>query len=752
MKQCVELNVKGVVQGVGFRPFVFKTAKQLGIKGFVLNNSAGVLITAEGEKDNLHGFINTLNNEAPSASKISAITCKNIKPLGFDSFEIKESTLLSQKSTEISSDIATCPKCQEEISNPLDRRHNYPFTNCTDCGPRFSIIKDIPYDRANTTMEPFKMCDDCLVEYQDPSNRRFHAEPNACPVCGPQLTLLDNKKKEITCEDLIEKTAELLKQGKIVAIKGIGGFHLTCDAENEKAVRNLRNRKYREDKPFALMAHLDKIKEYCCLSAKEEALLKSPERPIVLLKAKKQPAKSVAPKQKRLGFMTPYSPLHFLLMEMFHDLLIMTSANVSDEPICFTNEEALEKLNNIADYFLLNDREIETRCDDSVVRVYREEPLSIRRSRGYAPRSFDLPKPLKKQTIALGAHLKNTFCLAKDNKVFLSHHIGDLENAQTLEALKKGIAQYKKLFDVTPVQVACDLHPEYLSTKFANETGLPIKQIQHHHAHLSSCLFDNRAKSPVIGVIFDGLGLGDDGKLWGGEFLIGGYKSYKRAATLKEMPMPGGEAAIKEPWRMALSYLKMAGIESRESGVSPSQKLWRASGSREKNNLINEMIHKKLNCPLTTSMGRLFDAVSSILGICQRANYEGQPAIELQMAADPTITDTYPYEISNRKGILEINPLPMIDELIREKDKVKASSKFHNSIVSIILDTVIQLSQISNLKDVALSGGVFQNELLLDKTVNHLEKKGFKVYYHREIPTNDGGISIGQIATLLGEP
>ncbi|MCX5905678.1 MAG: carbamoyltransferase HypF, partial [Deltaproteobacteria bacterium] len=606
--------LQGVVQGVGFRPFVYNLAREHGLRGWVNNSSEGVYIEVEGERGAIEHFTRELQRKRPPQACIEQLSHKDLGPVGFSSFEIRKSIAEAGKYQLVSPDIATCTACQQEIFNPQDRRYRYPFTNCTHCGPRFTIIKDIPYDRPRTTMEKFSMCPECLREYEDPANRRFHAQPNACPRCGPRLELLDEQGKRLPADDPLAASIQFLREGKIVAMKGLGGFLLACNAEDPSAIEKLRQRKIRPHKPLAVMLRdAAMVHEHCRVNEKEEKLLFSPENPIVLLPWKEASsiAKAVAPGQRYLGVMLPYTPLHHLLLKESGIALVMTSGNLSEEPIAKDNEEATVRLRGIADAYLIHDRDIYVQYDDSVAAVFSGAPVILRRARGYAPFPIRLPFSAR-PVLACGAELKNTFCLTRDHYAFLSQHIGDLENLETLTHFQCTVELYKKLFRIEPEVIAYDLHPEYLATKYALE--LPGRKIgvQHHFAHMVSCLAENGEKGPAIGISFDGLGYGSDGNLWGSEFLVGDTYSFSRKAHLEYVPMPGGAAAIKNPWRMALSYvyafLGQEGVD-RHAGLF-------GEGRKEQIPLILQQIEKRINAPLTSSCGRLFDGVASLLGIC----------------------------------------------------------------------------------------------------------------------------------------
>jgi len=738
------IEITGIVQGIGYRPFVYNLAIEHSIRGWVLNNEKGVLIDAEGEDRSLDLFVEELTDLAPPLARIETLKASSLDPLGYTKFEIRQSKEASGGFTLISPDVATCDACVAEFQSPKDFRHRYPFINCTLCGPRFTIIKDIPYDRHKTTMAPFTMCPVCREEYENPLDRRFHAQPNACPACGPTLRLVDRKGENLP-GDALGKTLDLLLQGSIVAVKGIGGFHLVCDAENLRAVTSLRSRKFREDKPFAVMCRdLEEVRAHCDVLEEEERLLCSPERPIVLLNKKKGSsiAPGVAPFQKTLGVMLPYSPLHHLLLCGPLKSLVMTSGNVSDEPIAYKNEEACRRLSEIADFSLLHDRDIHMRCDDSVVRVFQDSPYVLRRSRGYVPfpikLSFDLERIL-----ACGGELKNTFALSRGSYVFVSHHIGDLENMETLVSFEQGIEHFKNLFSIEPKAVAYDLHPEYLSTKYAlSLAGIPKLGVQHHHAHVVSAMAENGLDGEVIGVALDGTGFGNDGTIWGGEFLRADLREFKRAAHLKQVPMPGGSMAIKEPWRMAFAYLFEA------FGDEAMQLDWLKRRDHQKHGILKRMIEKRVNSPLTSSMGRLFDAVSSLLSIRDTVNYEGQAAIELEMAADAKVKEEYPFKIQETQRPMIVDPIEMVkgivQDLIRGFPRSFISGKFHRTIARLVVETCRRIRLESGLDRAVLSGGVFQNTLLLEWVFHGLKQAGFEVYTHHLVPTNDGGISLGQ--------
>ncbi len=738
--------LKGVVQGVGFRPFVYGLAVQYGLGGWVNNSSAGVHIEVEGPAESIEKFTEDLKKKTPPRARVESLEFFDLHPGGYKIFEIKESAEERGEYQLVSPDIATCSACAGEIFDPANRRYRYPFTNCTNCGPRFTIIKDIPYDRPKTTMAKFTMCPECFGEYTDPANRRFHAQPNACPRCGPKLELCNKAGEIMATDDPLRATRELLQAGKIVALKGLGGFLLACNAQNAEAVRQLRERKKRPAKPLAVMfPDLARVKEHCWVEEQEEELLRSPESPIVLLRWKNDSTivPEVAPGQKYLGAMLPYTPLHHLLLKESGMILVMTSGNLSEEPIAKDNEEAKERLKNIADAFLVHDRDIYVQYDDSVVAVIDGEVSIIRRARGYAPFPIKLPWTLA-PILACGAELKNTFCLTRDQYAFVSQHIGDMENWETLEHFQRTIKIYQDLFRIQPAWIAYDLHPEYLSTKYARQWPGKKIGVAHHFAHLASCLAENGVEGPAIGLTFDGLGYGPDGTLWGGEFLIGDYCNFQRYAHWEYMPMPGGAAAIKNPWRMALAYTYiLLGREALRGHLSK----WPIPGP-EKLPLILRQIDQQINAPLTSSLGRLFDGVAAVLGLCSTISYEGQAAVELEMVADPKIGGAYDFRVEEARGVEVIRLKPLWAGIIRDLNRgvppAEIAGKFHNTLVEISLYLCQQIAQRKGIKRVALSGGVFQNRWLHKNLKNTLRDSGFEVFTHHAVPCNDGGISLGQ--------
>ncbi len=777
-KTGLRIHITGVVQGVGFRPFVYGLASRFALMGWVRNTSAGVDIEVDGDADVLDAFARALQDEAPPLSRIDDFTVTPVDWAGFRSFDIIHSEAVDGAFQPISPDYTICPDCLRELFDPADHRYRYPFINCTNCGPRFTIIKDIPYDRPETTMAPFPMCDVCAEEYQNPLDRRFHAQPVACPDCGPKIWLesvrADGRPPLHENDDAIFTTQKLLQDGKILAIKGLGGFHLACDATNVTAVSELRKRKLRVDKPFALMMpDLATVEEHCFLNDAEREALESIARPIVLFQRKPDSpiAKEVAPGQDVIGVMLPYTPLHYLLfasraassksqdtsetdhlsLVTYHASrftlppLVMTSGNLSEEPIAYTNEDARERLSSLADAFLMHNRDIHVRCDDSVTRVFEKEIYPIRRSRCYAPFPVKLPWDVS-PLLAAGAELKNTFCITNQNYAFMSHHIGNLENFETLQSFEQGVEHFEKLFRVKPEAIAYDLHPNYLATRYAIERAerddLLAVGIQHHHAHIASVVAEHglSGDEKVIGVAFDGTGYGDDGNIWGGEFLIADYAGYERAAHLEYFPLAGGDAATKRPARAALGLLWQLGVDWDEY-LPPMQNL-----CSEERMALRIQLEKKLNTPLTSSMGRFFDAAAALAGGRQSVNYEAQGAIEFEALADNAELGSYSFcneqaQIQVRSGILSL-----LKDVQNNIPISTISAKFHNGVAGMVLKTCVSLREKSGVNTVALSGGVWQNMFLLRHTVDALRVNNFEILIHREVPTNDGGLALGQAA------
>ncbi|OIP28364.1 MAG: carbamoyltransferase HypF [Chloroflexi bacterium CG_4_10_14_0_8_um_filter_46_9] len=751
--QLARISVRGIVQGVGFRPFVYGAATRHNLKGWVCNTSEDVKIEVEGGMEAIGQFKLELQTKAPPLAHIEDIKISYHPPVGYKSFEIRHSIAEEGKYQLISPDIATCQACLSELLDPDDRRYRYPFTNCTNCGPRFTIIEDMPYDRPKTTMRYFQMCPQCQAEYDNPLDRRFHAQPNACPKCGPHVELLDAQGNTISSPDPVASASQLLRKGKSVAIKGLGGFFLACNATNDAAVETLRKRKKRFSKPFAIMiTNIEEVKRHCYVSPEEEKLLTSPQSPIVLLKWKEDSSISrmVAQNLHYLGVMLPYTPLHHVLLRDSRLPLVMTSGNISEEPIAKDNDEALRRLSGIADYFLVHNRDIYSRYDDSVAMVERGTTQLIRRARSYAPYPIHL-RFQTRQVLGCGAEEKNTFCLTRDNYAFLSQHIGDMENMETLKHFDSTISLYKRLFRIEPEIIAYDLHPDYLATKYAQElgeSGLKLIPVQHHHAHIASCMADNGVKPPIIGVAFDGTGMGADGHIWGGEFLLADYRAFTRKGHLEYLPLPGGDAAIKRPYRTAIGYiLSLLGESALDQGLAFLPQV-----SDVEVEIIKRQTERGINSPQTSSMGRLFDAISAFMGIRDEIDYEGQAAVELEMAAYKENyahnRESYPYNIieDDEMRIVKLGNLlsAIIEDLKQGMPKGEISIKFHNTVAKMIEEVCCLIADETGIKQVALSGGVFQNRLLLRKTVNLLEKGGFKVFTHRQVPTNDGGISLGQ--------
>ena len=742
--------VEGIVQGVGFRPFIYGLATKLNLSGHVCNDTRGAVIEVEGETSTLDDFLDSMRTNSPPLASLDRIGCQEIPLKKQSGFSILASLAGEERRALTSPDAPTCGDCLQELFDPKDRRFLYPFINCTNCGPRFTIIQDVPYDRKRTTMSVFPMCPDCFGEYEDPRNRRFHAQPNACPECGPRVNLLDRQGQTVAGADPIAAAARLLKEGAIVAVKGLGGYQLACDVSNEAAVAHLRKKKHRWDKPFALMTQeMDTLRRLCFVDPEEEALLKSSRCPIVLLKKKKpsQVAASVAPGQRTLGVMLPYTPLHHILMREVGRELVMTSGNFSDEPIAYKDDDAFRRLKGIADYFLVHNREIHMRTDDSVSRVVMGQELILRRARGYVPQPITMPAAFVKPILACGAHLKNTFCLGKGSHAFVSHHIGDLENYETFQSFQEGIEHFQNLFEIQPEVVAYDLHPDYLSTRYAHKLeGVTKIGVQHHHAHIASGMAEHGLSGTVIGVAFDGTGYGTDNTIWGGEFLVADYLDFRRAAHLEYVPLPGGEAAIREPWRSAAACLTLAyGKDMEGLEIDFVKRLdlkrWR---------ILQTMMDRGLNCPLASSMGRLFDAVASLLGIRDAINYEGQAAVELEMIAEETCPESYPWSITPGDFPIAIGVQELIraivEDIFRGKPAPHISAKFHNSLVEMIVSVCGLIREREGLECVVLSGGVFQNAFLLTRLLPRMESRGFRVLVPKKFPPNDGGISLGQAA------
>jgi hydrogenase maturation protein HypF len=749
MKVRAKILVAGIVQGVGFRPFIYQLAHSLHLNGYVANTSKGVDIEVEGSRSHIEDFISKIRSQKPPLAQITDINVSYLPLNSYKSFSIKKSAKGELRTALISPDVSICKDCLKELFDPDDRRYKYPFINCTNCGPRYTIINNIPYDRKYTSMAGFKMCARCQAEYEDPLNRRFHAQPNACWDCGPRVNLLDASGNAVSCDDAIKKTINLLHQGLIIAIKGLGGFHLAVDATNSAAVERLRQRKLREEKPLAIMSHdLEAIARYAIFDADESELLNSYRRPIVLLKKRipNKIAPEVAPGNNYFGVMLPYAPLHYLIFQGDFLALVMTSGNLSEEPIAIENHEALQRLKDIADYFLVHNRDIYLRSDDSVARIMNKRPFLLRRSRGYTPQPIILNKAMK-QILACGAEDKNTICLTKGKNAFISQHIGDMENLETYTFFGMTIEHLKKLMEIEPEIIAHDLHPDYLSTQYAlKQKGYRLEGIQHHHAHIASCMAENKIENKVIGLALDGTGYGLDGHIWGGEVLIADYMNAERIAHFQYTPMPGGAAAVKEPWRMAASYLlKSFGSDAFSLDIEFIRRI-----GEEKLNIMNQIITKGINSPLASSCGRLFDGIASLIGIRDINTYSGQAAMELEMAIENERSlQAYDTEKVEENGMMIIQIESLMHQIVNDIKKKTSpgtiSLKFHNALVEVFTRLCLEIKEQSGLNAVAFGGGVFQNRFLSLRLQKSLESKGFTVYTHSLVPTNDGGISLGQV-------
>jgi hydrogenase maturation protein HypF len=741
----LSVRVEGVVQGVGFRPFVYSLATRLGLSGWVGNDVDGVFAEVEGPATGVRQFLDSLSAEPPPLARVDRVSAASMRPNGGAGFAIAASDPTGRRRALVSADSATCGDCLAELADPADRRFGYPFINCTNCGPRFTIITGVPYDRPLTTMAPFAMCAACAAEYHDPGNRRFHTQPVCCPACGPRLRLCDARGAELP-GDPLPLAGQRLASGQVLAVKGLGGYHLAVDATSQAAAAALRGRKHRADKPFAVMvADLTAACELCEVDEAGQALLTSARRPVVLLPRRPggQIADAVAPGNSELGVMLPYTPLHHLLLRQVARPIVLTSGNVSDEPIAYRDDDALTRLAGIADAFLTHDRAIHIRTDDSVVRPVRGEVSLLRRSRGYAPEPVTIAAGFPRPVLACGAELKNTFCLAQGTRAFVSHHIGDLENFETLRSFTEGIEHFRRLFDIDPEVVAYDLHPDYLSSKHALQlTGVDQTGVQHHHAHIAACLADNEVPGPVIGVAFDGTGFGEDGTIWGGEFLLADLAGFERAGHLATVPMPGGTAAIRQPWRMAAVYLDAAFDGEPPAGLA----VLRRNAARWPQ--VVALARRGINAPATSSAGRLFDAVAALLGVRDTINYEGQAAIELEQWADPAERGAYPAGLSAGPGPVRVSGADLVraaaDDLLAGTPPAVVAARFHGGVAEAIAAVCGQLRERSGLATVALSGGVFQNRLLLGRAVDRLTAAGFGVLTHHRVPANDGGISLGQ--------
>lgn len=771
------VKVRGAVQGVGFRPFVYRLATELGLTGWVLNGAQGLCVEVEGAPGGVDNFCRRLEEEAPPRALVQGVQMDELPPIGYTNFSIRHSAEDGPRTTVVLPDIATCPDCLGEIFDPTDRRYGYPFTNCTNCGPRYSIIRRLPYDRPHTSMTEFVMCPACQAEYDNPLDRRFHAQPNACPVCGPHLSFWDERGEELaTRDDALRATGEAIRQGLVVAVKGLGGFHLLVDARNSAAIERLRRRKQRPDKPFAVMfPDLAQIQEHCLLSPGEIDLLESPAAPIVLVERRLSPDRAghficpgVAPANPTLGVFLPYTPLHHLLMRELNFPVVATSANLSDEPICTDNREALARLASIADYFLVHDRPIVRPVDDSVARILDGQVQILRRSRGYAPLPITrpdtrpdrwaenqlenahsvAPPTCQVSVLAVGGHMKNTVALAVDGNVFLSQHLGDLENVHAFDAFQQAIDSLTTLYEAAPAVIVCDSHPDYPSARFAARLAAKrqarLVKVQHHHAHVLACIAENGLHGQkVLGVSWDGTGYGDDGTIWGGEFLLVQGDGQRRVAHLRPFRLPGGESAVREPRRTAIGLLVAAfGAQALDwnwlpplSSLAPSEKL-----------LLGQMIERGINAPWTTSMGRLFDGVAALLGLCLASTFEGQAAMALEFAAEKGVARPYPLaaaEATEDGAAIDWTPLlhALLTDISQGETPGHCAARFHSGLAEL----VVAVARHTGAVHVALSGGCFQNRLLSELTIERLRRGGFTPHWHRQVPPNDGGIALGQV-------
>jgi hydrogenase maturation protein HypF len=746
-RRRLQVALRGAVQGVGFRPFVYRLAKEMGLPGWVINSAQGVFIEVEGEEPKLWEFLTRVQSEKPAISFIQSIESSFLDCLGFTDFEIRESSG-GEKTALILPDIATCPDCLREINDRTNRRYHYPFTNCTNCGPRFTIIESLPYDRPHTTMKGFVMCADCEREYRDPADRRFHAQPNACPVCGPHLEFWTSDGQCLALRDeALEEATDAIRKRRILALKGLGGFHLIVDARDEGVVNELRRRKRREGKPFAVMYPcVDDVLRDCECSEIELRLLRSPESPIVLVRRREGAALSqaIAPENPYVGAMLPYTPLHHLLMQKLKFPVVATSGNLSEEPICTDEHEALERLRGIADVFLVHNRPILRHVDDSVVREMAGRELLLRRSRGFAPLPVQIEADVP-SIVAVGPHQKNTIASSVGTQVFVSQHIGDLETAQSLRAFEDVNTAFRELYELKPEVVAHDMHPDYLSTQFALRSQEPLVAVQHHYAHVLSCMAENQVHGPVLGISWDGSGYGTDGTIWGGEFLRVSDGGYERVAHFRQFRLPGGEKAVKEPRRTALGILyELFGEAAFDMNVAPLRVF-----SEAEKRVLHGMLQNGVNVPATSSAGRLFDAVASLLDIRQVARFEGQAAMELEFAAyKGQSEESFPFEVQLTNGAAVVDWGPMIKALMGSAETVAELARtFHNTLAR----AVVAVAEHAGESKVVLSGGCFQNRYLTETVIDHLQRAGFQAYWHQRIPPNDGGISLGQVIAAAVE-
>ncbi|KKM09617.1 hydrogenase maturation protein HypF [Clostridiales bacterium PH28_bin88] len=740
------LSLRGTVQGVGFRPFVYRLAGERGLTGWVENSSGGLVVEVEGEEPAVEDFSRELVSRPPGLARVEEVRRELLPPAGYTEFRICASREEERREAAIPPDTATCPDCRREVLDPRDRHYLYPFTNCTRCGPRYTIVRELPYDRERTAMKPFPLCPDCAREFHDPLDRRFHAQPVACPSCGPRVELVDMTGKRLTANaGWLEALWQRLQAGQVVAIKGLGGFHLACNAADATAVAGLRRRKEREAKPLAVMCRdLEVVRRHCRVGPAEVELLTSPKAPIVILDRRPDCLlpEALSPGLDSLGVMLPYTPLHLLIMNGPLDVLVMTSANPGDLPMVKDNHEALERLQGMADAVLWHDRDIPWRCDDSLVRVAGRETLLFRRSRGYVPSSF--PVPAGKEGVALGAggEMKNAFCLVKNGRAYLSPHIGEMGSLETQESYRDSLAHLQDLVGAAPQVVGYDLHPGYHSSRLARSLPAVAVGVQHHHAHLASCLADNGCRGPALGAVLDGTGYGSDGRLWGCEILSGDFLDFQRHCHLRYLPLPGGEVSVKRPWRMAVAYLHGC---LGEEGMARARRMFGSLWAEELA-VVERMLATGFNSPLTSSAGRLFDAVAALLGICPVAGYEGEAAARLEALArrDGGTAGRYPSRVSGE----EMDPGPLLmallEDLDRGRDPALIARRFHLGVAAMVTAAVERAAEAAGLPEVALSGGVWQNSLLLETAARLLKKKGFRVLRHRETPTNDGGLALGQ--------
>lgn len=750
--QRLGVAVRGAVQGVGFRPFVYRLAHELGLAGWVRNSVQGVFLEVEGGREKLDAFLRRLNDEKPPLSYFQSVESSFLDATGVRDFKILSSDEDGRKIAVVLPDAAICSDCVKEIYDPLDRRFRYPFTNCTNCGPRYSIIEAVPYDRPHTSMKKFRMCDACYAEYVDPRDRRFHAQPNACPECGPRLGFWDKHGRDLSeLDDPLLAAAQSLRDGEIVAVKGLGGFHLMVDARDAKAVAELRRRKHREEKPLAVMfPNVEMLEEVCRVGEPERRILTSPASPIVLLERRSESdllCEGIAPGNPYIGAILPYTPLHHLLMSELGFPVVATSGNLSDEPICIDEHDAVHRLKGIADHFLIHDRPIVRHVDDSIVRIVMGRPVVLRRARGFAPLpitcSGELPAAL-----AVGGHLKNSVAISNGEQVFISQHIGDLETEPAFGAFKRVIKDLENLVETEPLSVAHDLHPDYFSTKWVRSSGLKTVPVQHHYAHVMSCMAENEIAPPALGIAWDGTGYGTDGTIWGGEFLRIKNGGFDRVAHFNTFPLPGGDAAIREPRRSALGLLySIYGANACELGDLDSVKTFSATELA----VICEMLSRGINSPLTSSAGRLFDSVASLIGLRQTTGFEGQAAMEFEFIADRGVAGSYPFSVDQTNSTAVVDTAEMVRAILREhEERVPSSaiaSRFHNTMAEIM----VAIAKIADEEKIALSGGCFQNKLLTELAVTRLRSEGFRVYWHQRIPPNDGGIALGQLAALAAQ-